>query len=153
MNRTAQGELIVQTDDLVEDVCWRLVSTATIARVGFASDDGMQILPVNFALLGHMIVFRTAKGSMLDALGGGSPVVVEIDHVDPPNQVGWSVVVRGAVEKVNRDLLPLVGNSVHPWANGERDVWLWVRPQRITGRSISRHLVKTEFRLPYMSPD
>lgn len=153
MDQPVQAQPIVQMDDLVEDVCWRLVSTAPVARIGFFDDDEMEILPINFTLLGHMIVFRTSKGSLLDALGCGTPVVVEIDHVDQPSQVGWSVVIHGSAERVNSDLLPLVGNSVHPWASGDKDVWLWIRPRRITGRAISRHVVKTEFRLPYMAPD
>jgi hypothetical protein len=63
------------------------------------------------------------------------------------------VIIRGNVEKLGNDLLPLVESSVHPWADGDKDRWLWLRPFQITGRAISRHVLNTTFRLPYMAPD
>jgi nitroimidazol reductase NimA-like FMN-containing flavoprotein (pyridoxamine 5'-phosphate oxidase superfamily) len=48
-----------------------------IGRVGFASADGIMILPVNFAMMGKTIVFRTAPDTLL-ALHGRAGVVPEV---------------------------------------------------------------------------
>jgi uncharacterized protein len=152
MDTTQRSREVVQMDELVDDVCWRLLSQAPIARIAFDDEHGVQILPVNIALLAHLVVFRTSEGSMLDSLTSGTPVVVEVDEVDATRQTGWSVIVRGRAERLDRDLLPLVANAVHPWADGERDRWFWVRPERITGRAISRPSAAS-LRLPYMAPD
>jgi hypothetical protein len=124
-------------DDLVEEVCWRLASSASVGRIGFVGTE-LHILPVNIAVLWHSVVFRTAEGSRLDALGPDTPVLVEIDHLDESRRTGWSVVVRGLVERLDHSLQAVVGGTVHPWAEGDRDRWLRVRPTSITGRAISR---------------
>jgi uncharacterized protein len=142
---------IVVVDDLVEEVCWRLLATADVARVGFVRDDDSWILPVNVRLMGRAVVFRTAADSMLHALAPGTPVVVEVDHVDAERRTGWSVLVRGEIEEVTPELLPVVDGSVVPWAPGEHDRWMWVVGKSISGRSISRRGPPPKFRLPYMA--
>ena len=153
MSQIQRSRSVVQMDDLVEEVCWRLVSQEPVARIGFVNDDGPQILPVNFALVGHTVVVRTSKGSMLDAMSTGQVVVVEVDALDDALRTGWSVIIRGHVEELNPDLLPLIENTVRPWAGGEKDRWFCVRPATITGRAISRPDEEPTPQLPYMPPD
>lgn len=145
-----QDDQLVAMDDLVEGVCWDLVAGGEFARIGFVIDAKPWILPVNYRLVGQSVVFRTTEGSMLDDLGNGAAVVVEVDHVDPAARTGWSVLVRGTARAITSDVLPVVDGSVHPWAPGDKDRWLWVLAGAISGRAIIRHAPKLH--LPYMAP-
>src|SRR4051794_18483893 len=115
----ANGD-VVMMDDLVEDVCWDLLRGAEIARMGFVIDDTPWIIPVNFGLVGHAIVFRTASASMLHSLAEGARVVVEVDHVDAETRTGWSVLVHGELQPIGEEALALVDGAVHPWAPDDK---------------------------------
>jgi hypothetical protein len=125
-------------DDLVEEVCWRLIAGGEVARIAFVVDGRPELLPINYELMGDTVVLRTGEGSMLHSLGEGSRVVLEIDAVDSTNRTGWSVLVHGVTREIGDDLLPAVGNSLRPWAPGSKERWLWLVPDSITGRAISR---------------
>ena len=45
-------------------------------------------------------------------------------------------------------------SAVHPWAPGQRDRWVEIHVEQITGRIIRRHrLVSEDGRVPVMPPD
>lgn len=86
---------------LPADECWRRLAAhpSRIGRVGTggASPD---IFPVNYAVDGHSVVFRTAAGKKLSAVGRGERVVFEVDDIDAEWARGWSVVLRGFAKHV-----------------------------------------------------
>ena len=45
--------------------CYGLLEAGGIGRVRFASADGIKMLPVNFAVTGKAIIFRTAPDTLL----------------------------------------------------------------------------------------
>jgi hypothetical protein len=45
--------------------CFELLEPGGIGRVGFTAADGVVMLPVNFAVSGRIIVFRTAPDTLL----------------------------------------------------------------------------------------
>ena len=45
--------------------CIDLLEPGGIGRVGFTSAEGIMMLPVNFAMTGKTIVFRTAPDTLL----------------------------------------------------------------------------------------
>jgi len=96
------------------------------------------ILPVNYAMDGDAVVIRTAPGTKLDAVA--ETACFEIDAFDRSTRHGWSVVVTGRLEEVDRyasrDLARLRSLDVSPWADGARDHWLRLVPSRITGRRV-----------------
>jgi nitroimidazol reductase NimA-like FMN-containing flavoprotein (pyridoxamine 5'-phosphate oxidase superfamily) len=66
-------------------------------------------------------------------------VAFEVDHIDEALSQGWSVLVRGQahrvahpaeVQVVRRDAV------LWPWPGGERDVYVRIIPDTITGRRI-----------------
>src|SRR5271169_1059144 len=61
--------------------CFGLLELGGIGRVGFASADGIMMLPVNFAVTGKTIIFRTAPDTLL-ALHANRQVSFEVDHLD-----------------------------------------------------------------------
>ena len=136
-----QHDYFVTYEDLVEPVCWRLISRVAVGRVGFVFDGEPFVLPVNCAVVDGKIAFRTAGDSMLHTLGGGVRVAFEADHVDPVAESGWSVLVRGNLWEVSDEEMRrrLIGATNHPWAPGPIDRWMIIFPSVVSGRSISRH--------------
>jgi nitroimidazol reductase NimA-like FMN-containing flavoprotein (pyridoxamine 5'-phosphate oxidase superfamily) len=137
-------------------VCWRLIASARFGRVVFMRDGDPWALPVNCAVIDHQIVFRTAAGSMLHDLRDGAVVQFEVDSAERVAESGWSVLVRGRAVEIRdeRELARAAESGLHPWAPGERDQWMKIVPNRVSGRVISRGFhADDERQLPYMLPD
>ena len=118
--------------------CFGLLELGGVGRVGFASADGIMMLPVNFAVTGKGIIFRTAPDTLL-ALYANTQVSFEADHLDEALREGWSVLVHGHAHTVTDEReIKRLEDSVHlePWAGGARDVYVRIAPTRISGRCI-----------------
>jgi nitroimidazol reductase NimA-like FMN-containing flavoprotein (pyridoxamine 5'-phosphate oxidase superfamily) len=119
--------------------CRRLLAQDEIGRVAVVIGAMPMILPVNYALDGDDIVMRTMPGSRLDV--GQGHAAFEIDGFDRVCRSGWSVLVTGHLEEVSwyhaRDMQRVRELLVEPWAPGERNMWLRLRPSFITGRIVS----------------
>ena len=118
--------------------CFDLLEPGGIGRVGFACADGIMMLPVNFAMTGKTIVFRTAPDTLL-ALYANAQVSFEVDRLDEELREGWSVLVQGHAHKVTdeREVKHVEdGTRLEPWAGGARDVYVRIMPTRISGRLI-----------------
>ena len=65
------------------------------------------------------------------------PAAFEIDAISAQRHEGWSVLVRGTMQRVDPKA---AGFAEHfdpaPWPSGERDVWLVIEPFSITGRQL-----------------
>ena len=125
--------------------CFDLLEPGGIGRVGFASADGIMMLPVNFAVTGKTIIFRTAPDTLL-ALYADAEVSFEADRLDEALREGWSVLVHGHAHKVTeeREVKHLEdGTHLEPWAGGARDVYVRIAPARISGRRIQPSWART----------
>jgi Predicted flavin-nucleotide-binding protein len=116
--------------------CIRLLSTQQLGRVGVSLEMLPAILPVNYALLGDDIVFRSAPGTKLTAALSGAVVAFEVDAVEPDRNAGWSVMVVGRCEWLgdSDDLEKAKRLPLHLWAPGSRDYFVRIAPDRISGR-------------------
>jgi nitroimidazol reductase NimA-like FMN-containing flavoprotein (pyridoxamine 5'-phosphate oxidase superfamily) len=109
-----------------------------IGRVGFASADGIMMLPVNFAVTGKAIIFRTAPDTLLAVYANGR-VSFEVDHLDETIRQGWSVLLQGHAHTVTDEgeVRRVEDRTrLEPWAGGARDVYVRITPTRISGRCI-----------------
>ncbi|WP_300614153.1 pyridoxamine 5'-phosphate oxidase family protein [Trebonia sp.] len=123
---------------LSPDECFDLLEPGGVGRVAFMSADGVMVLPVNFAVLGRAIIFRTAPDTLL-AVYANARVGFEADSVDEALQAGWSVLVQGHAHTINdeREVRHLEdATRLQPWAGGARDVYVRIAPARISGRRI-----------------
>ena len=122
----------------------QLISAGGIGRIAYMSRFGPAVLPVNYKWYDGAIVFRTARHSALDEdlqtgiTGGDYLVAFEIDDIDMPGRQGWSVLIQGPAHHVEsaaeREAAKQAG--VEPWAPGDRELFLRITPNRITGRRI-----------------
>jgi uncharacterized protein len=119
------------------DACLRLLASVPLGRVGFHADGEMVILPVNHAIDGQDVVFRTARGSKLTAAEEQGLVAFEADDYDQRTRSGWSVLVTGRAvvvyEEAEIERLGRLG--LHPWATAvARPYWIRIRASSVSGR-------------------
>jgi nitroimidazol reductase NimA-like FMN-containing flavoprotein (pyridoxamine 5'-phosphate oxidase superfamily) len=117
----------------------RRLGEASIGRIGFVDAGSPIVLPVNFTIDGHNIVFRSGPGSKLASAIMRRPVCFEVDGWDTVAENGWSVLVKGVADEVTAvaDVERLDALSVRPWAHPElRTQWVRIRADEISGRSI-----------------
>jgi transcriptional regulator with XRE-family HTH domain len=132
------GRPVLQTLTTAE--CYDLLSPGGVGRVAFTIADGPVVLPVNYAMAGHTVIFRTAPDTLLAGYLDG-PAGFEVDRLDEALSQGWSVLVTGRAVRVRSEaeVRYLEQHAdIRPWAGGARDVYVRITPRKITGRRI-RH--------------
>ncbi|MGW2745570.1 DUF1918 domain-containing protein [Streptomyces sp. NPDC001450] len=135
-----QGHALLhpQLRDLSPDECRALLSTHGVGRVAVSTPDGPAVVPVNYEVIDDAIAYRTTPDSV-PAAAVGAEVAFEVDHVDEALSQGWSVLVVGPARVVTEpDVVRRLAEHAHaePWAGGEREMWVSIRPRRLTGRRI-----------------
>jgi uncharacterized protein len=125
-------------EDLESVACLELLASQSVGRVAFVIDGRPVILPVNYAVDGWSIVFRTSYGSKLVAASTASQVAFESDSFDRSIRSGWSVVAQGTAESVyDEEMIDrLEALELDTWADGQRDHWVRIHPDEITGRRV-----------------
>lgn len=116
--------------------CLRLLRRARVGRVVVNVDGVPAAFPVNFALLGDDIVFRTAPGTKLSAALEGAVVGFEVDRIDPVFESGWSVLIQGPASVLTDEdeLLQVRRMHLRTWAPGERPHVVCIRSESVSGR-------------------
>lgn len=122
--------------DLTEQECRGLLHEHRIGRVAWCAADGPAVLPVNYLSDGDSVLFRTSPHTQLARRFSPGPVAFEIDAFDEATRSGWSVVVRGSAELLDRDALPPPDSRPDPWAGGTRNVYVRIVVDRVTGRRL-----------------
>jgi nitroimidazol reductase NimA-like FMN-containing flavoprotein (pyridoxamine 5'-phosphate oxidase superfamily) len=129
--------------ELDEAESLELVSRGGIGRIAYQSRFGPAVLPVNYKWHGGAVVFRTTRHSALDEdlqtgiAGGDYLVAFEVDAIDEIGRQGWSVLIQGPahhVSEAERESAERAG--VEPWPAGERELFMRIAPNRVTGRRI-----------------
>jgi nitroimidazol reductase NimA-like FMN-containing flavoprotein (pyridoxamine 5'-phosphate oxidase superfamily) len=120
---------------LAESECWRLLRAAPVGRLAVSVGGEVDVFPVNFAVSGGALFFRTAPGDKLLELSVNPRVAFEIDGLEAG--VAHSVVVKGIAERLESqteideaDRLPLT-----PWVPTLKYRWVRIAPTAISGRA------------------
>jgi nitroimidazol reductase NimA-like FMN-containing flavoprotein (pyridoxamine 5'-phosphate oxidase superfamily) len=144
--RDTTGGMEPIVEELTEAESLRLIEQAEIGRIGFTSRYGPVIVPVNYKVLEGSVIFRTETGNAIaeDLRTGIADaeykIAFEIDELNSANRTGWSVLIQGAAHYVEgeEERAAVLKVGVEPWAGGDRDVYLRIKPTAITGRRIRR---------------
>ncbi|SOD60629.1 Nitroimidazol reductase NimA, pyridoxamine 5'-phosphate oxidase superfamily [Streptomyces zhaozhouensis] len=134
--------------ELDEATCWELLAGHTVGRVAVATDGGPAIVPVNYALDDHTLVYRTAPETSPARAAEAEELAFEVDHLDEAQRVGWSVLLVGPARRLAdpgevsalTERLAAAGGDpagTEPWVGGERDLWVRLTPHRVTGRRVT----------------
>jgi len=124
--------------DLTLTECQELLEARDIGRIAWNAGGGPQILPVSYACVGDLVVFRTSPFGVLSELVRPSQVVLEVDDLDTTRHTGWSVIVHGRAQAIASPALLThlwTVDGAEPWAGGVRNVFIGITPERITGRA------------------
>jgi hypothetical protein len=128
-------------ENLSWDECFTLLGQGTVGRLVYSDELGPAAVPVNYALAGQHIVFRSEDGSKVRGLRDHR-VAFEVDHIDDASRSGWSVLVRGTSEEVEFERLPellgrIDGDVPLPWKKGIHKIWVVITPTTLTGRRLA----------------
>jgi nitroimidazol reductase NimA-like FMN-containing flavoprotein (pyridoxamine 5'-phosphate oxidase superfamily) len=127
-------------DEIEPADCWRLLGSRAVGRLAVVVGHYPLVFPVNYALDEKTIVFRSGSGTKLHEIQR-SNVTFEVDSIDPVHHSGWSVMVKGVAQELsvdrNRSTVSRadVGGAT-PWAPGDRNHFIRILADEITGRRI-----------------
>lgn len=126
-------------DELSAAECRELLGATSVGRLGITSGALPVVLPVNYVLSDVGIVFRTARGSKLDAAVANQVVCFEIDGSDPVGHEGWSVVVTGMARVLEGEARERAGRLPLPhWVDDGADHLVAIPLDQVSGRRL-RH--------------
>jgi nitroimidazol reductase NimA-like FMN-containing flavoprotein (pyridoxamine 5'-phosphate oxidase superfamily) len=137
-------EVNTQLNPIPEDECLRLLGDHNLGRLAVVVQDQPLIFPVNYALAGRQVVFRTDPGTKLHA-ADGRRVAFEIDGADALYHDGWSVLMVGVAREVHdpvrkRELAKL---PLSPWVAGPKAHWMTIAGGAVSGRRLI-HAARTD---------
>jgi nitroimidazol reductase NimA-like FMN-containing flavoprotein (pyridoxamine 5'-phosphate oxidase superfamily) len=126
---------------LTPDECRALLVTyrPRLGRLAFLAGEWPLVLPMNFALDGDNVYFRSATGSKLDAALRHDRVTFQVDHIDEVWEEGWSLLAFGHLHVVqDADELARVRSlPLRPWASGDKPHYLRLDIVSLSGRRIA----------------
>jgi nitroimidazol reductase NimA-like FMN-containing flavoprotein (pyridoxamine 5'-phosphate oxidase superfamily) len=126
---------------LEDDQCWEFLGKHVLGRVGLVHLGNPMVFPVNYALDGRTVVFRTAPGTKLAMAAVGHTVAFEVDEATELFETGTSVMVHGTMREVSdgEEWERVAGLPLRAWAPGDRDHFVKIEPKWVSGRRIPIH--------------
>ncbi|NDU71101.1 pyridoxamine 5'-phosphate oxidase family protein [Actinomadura sp. DSM 109109] len=141
MAANSSDEPVLEELDRAE--CMKLLAGGTIGRVAFDDGEGPTVVPVNYAVEGDSVVFRTSASGRLNrnlmsvVTGGEVRAAFQVDRFDEARHEGWSVLVRGGAHPLS-DAEKAEVAQVRPWPGGDREAWFRLAAASVTGRRLRR---------------
>lgn len=131
MQTRAEREILARSE------CIRLLGASGVGRVGLSMGSLPVILPVNYAVDGARVVFRTGSGSKLDAAIRNAVICFEADRVDERWRSGWSVLVTGEARELDAgEVSPAAAELLVPWSTAAGDHYVGLAMTLVSGRRV-----------------
>ena len=141
---------IQPTTYLSEEECWERLGGTEFGRLAYHLADEVHIAPINYAVDGRTLVFRTAEGSKLLGVVMNTDVAFEIDDVDEEAESAWSVIVRGAARILEGQEARDADNlRLRPWVDTRKFNVVSIAVDELSGRQFHlarpwRHMLPPE---------
>ena len=130
MSSTDSENPVATLDD---EECWELLDAEEFGRLAYRLVDEVHVVPINYAVEGRSLLFRTASGNKLLAAALHSDVAFEIDWHDDRN--AWSVVARGRLRRLQEDEEHRLDHlHFHTWVPTLKYDVVELIPDTVTGR-------------------
>jgi nitroimidazol reductase NimA-like FMN-containing flavoprotein (pyridoxamine 5'-phosphate oxidase superfamily) len=125
-------------ETLDRDECRRLLGSTNVGRLGYCTDLGPRIVPMNYTLVGEAVTFRTGIDTEASHQLFDHPAAFEVDQFDEFLQTGWSVLVVGNAQPLDEESLLLldVRQTPQPWPAGRRVLVVQLPLTMMTGRRV-----------------
>ena len=130
---------MTQLVELTAEECLALLQTKSVGRIGVVTPGGPMIFPVNYAMSGDTIVFRTLPYGVIANNAHEVDVAFEVDSLDETMQQGWSVLATGRCHRIeDPDEVRLIREDLNPepWAEGQRNLYFRVEWTSLSGRQL-----------------
>jgi nitroimidazol reductase NimA-like FMN-containing flavoprotein (pyridoxamine 5'-phosphate oxidase superfamily) len=123
---------------LSADECWERIRQAPYGRIAVAAAGEVDVFPVNHAVDGGAIVFRTAAGTKLLELTIHEHVAFQVDGYTAHD--AFSVVAKGSAREFDRqgEVAAAERLGIEPWAPEQKDRWVRIDVTELHGRAFSR---------------
>ena len=121
--------------------CRELLAAGVFGRVGVCTPQKPLILPVNYAVVGEAIIFRTTPHGAVANRDWDAPIAFEIDHVDYADHKGWSVLATGRADRIeDPEEIARIKRTwePQPWAGGDRPLYVKLAWDELTGRRLGQ---------------
>lgn len=113
---------------------WAFLARQELGRLAYHLQGAVSIVPVNYAVDGERLLFRTAPGSKLLGVVLYRDVAFEVDAVDETQAT--SVVVRGrAVHLSDREAAASAASRIRSWVPTPKYEVVAIEVTEISGRS------------------
>jgi nitroimidazol reductase NimA-like FMN-containing flavoprotein (pyridoxamine 5'-phosphate oxidase superfamily) len=133
------------TRDLSTEQCWDMLHEEEFGRLAFRLVDEVHITPINYAVDGRTLLFRTAEGEKLLGVVMGSDVAFEIDRYG--GESARSVVIRGTARLLGEDEAHRAENvPLRSWVGTTKYNVVEISPAVVTGREFELHQPWTHLR-------
>lgn len=120
-------------EELNTTECWDMLRSHEFGRIAFHLGPEVHLTPINYAVDGDTLLFRTAPGSKLVGVLMNPDVVFEIDEFNTDS--ARSVVVRGVARRLEEDQAHRADHvPLHPWVPTLKYEVVEIVPDEITGR-------------------
>jgi uncharacterized protein len=125
---------------LTPDECRRLLDSSQVGRLGYCTDFGPRIVPMNYTLVGDTLIFRTGASTEAARHVPSHAVAFEVDQLDASSETGWSVLVLGNARLLDYASLRMLDlrQTPRPWPEGQRPLILQLPLSSMTGRRVHR---------------
>ena len=122
--------------ELSPDECWEMLREEEFGRLAFRLVDEVHITPINYAVDGETLLFRTAEGSKLLSVVMGGDVAFEVDRYG--EESARSVVVRGSARLLPEDEAHRSENvPLRPWVPTLKYNVVEITPRVMSGRAFT----------------
>ncbi len=130
-------------ESLGRDECIRRLEAHGVGRIGVQPHGRIAIFPVKCVVDGDSVIVLVRLGGGLDSSTDGTFVAIEIDHADSLSHEGWSVLVQGRCAHVSDpiELQVLERLPLLPWGGSDRDLYLRIAMESVSGRHIHHRAV------------
>ncbi len=121
---------------LTEEECWEALRDEEFGRMAYLLGGQVNLVPINYAVDGSTLLFRTAEGSKLLGVVMHPEVVFEIDRYD--DSTALSILVRGNARVLEEDEEHRSENvPLRPWLDTLKYNVVEIAPTEISGRQFN----------------
>jgi len=125
-------------EELSREESLTLLASVPVGRIVFTVRALPAVQPMNFVVDNGGIVIRTSPGTKLAATLRDGVVAFETDEIDSARSTGWSVTVVGRIQEITDPFeIERLDAALTPWAPGEREHFLKITPEVVTGRRLT----------------
>ncbi|HYN30805.1 MAG TPA: pyridoxamine 5'-phosphate oxidase family protein [Dermatophilaceae bacterium] len=119
---------------LDREACWDMLRAHSFARIGYVLRGEVRIVPINYAVSGDRLVFRTADDSKFYALSANEHVGFELDEVG--QDTARSVIARGRAHLLEDESeVAEATATLHPWVPTEKRRVVAIEMTHLSGRA------------------